>query len=323
MKIEQIISTAILPVVFATLNVSAQDQSKMDPVVSAKATKENPWENSLGLRFVPVPGTKVLFSIWDTRVQDYSKFVEESGHNSMYLGTKDVGGAMYSVDKTVPRGMSRQGASWKDPGFAQGPTHPVVGVSWDDAKAFCKWLTRKERDAGKIAADQEYRLPTDEEWSIAVGSSKYPWGDEVPPPQGGGNYAGSEAKDEQWPANWRTVEGYRDDYPRTSPVGSFLANQYGLYDMGGNVQQMLEDYYNGSMNSEEIVAKHPYYKPDNGPRAYRVLRGGSWRSAPVASFTPYIDPVKGRISPFHDFVAPNYRYCDRGFRCVLVIGAMP
>ena len=103
-----------------------------------------------------------------------------------------------------------------------------------------------------------YRLPTDAEWSAGVGlqgeegtnpkekSSKiklYPWGKEWPPPKGAGNYAGEEAKTGDWPAVWQVIEGYNDGYPRTSPVGSFAANANGLYDMGGNVWQWCEDWY--------------------------------------------------------------------------------
>ncbi len=100
------------------------------------ATKENSFVNSLGMRFVSVPGTKVLFSIWDTRVQDYRAYAE----------------ATPGVD-----------ARWKrrDLGLHPGDDYPVVMVSWNDAKAFCAWLTQKERKEGKIGQDQEYRLPTD------------------------------------------------------------------------------------------------------------------------------------------------------------------
>jgi formylglycine-generating enzyme required for sulfatase activity len=66
-------------------------------------------------------------------------------------------------------GSSSAVATWKDPGFSQGSTHPVVRVSWNDAEEFCKWLTKSERSAGDLPEDREYRLPTDEEWSTAVG----------------------------------------------------------------------------------------------------------------------------------------------------------
>ena len=135
--------------------------------------------NSLGMVFVPVPGTSVLFCIWDTRVQDFQQFVDKTGY--------DATAGMYSFRSD---GQKQRGDTWKHPGFAQGPTHPVCGVSWDDAQAFCHWLTKNERRAGTLAAKQSYRLPTDTEWSAAVGFQKYPWGNQWPPPPGAGNYAG-------------------------------------------------------------------------------------------------------------------------------------
>ena len=132
-----------------------------------------PFENSLGMKFVPVPETKALFSIWDTRVKDYRAYASASS----------------GVD-----------GSWQSPGFTQGEDHPVVKVSWDEVKAFCAWLTQKERSEGKISASQSYRLPSDGEWSVAVGLNEsqsgtpqakdsrtpdvYPWGTQWPPPRG-------------------------------------------------------------------------------------------------------------------------------------------
>ncbi|MEI7728854.1 MAG: bifunctional serine/threonine-protein kinase/formylglycine-generating enzyme family protein [Verrucomicrobiota bacterium] len=226
------------------------------------ASKDHPWTNSLGMPFAPVPGTKVLFGIWVVRVQDYQKYAE----------------ANPSVD-----------SSWKSLRFAQDGIHPVVKVSWNDAKAFCAWLTKKEQREGKLAAGQEYRLPTDAEWSYAVGigdkeengtpgskdgrlPSIYPWGTQWPPPKGAGNYAKLNV----------------DDFEYTSPVGSFQANQFGLYDMGGNVWQWCEDYSNGQSGS-------------------RVMRGASWISRRPGDL-----PSSRRIN-----FTPAYRYYDVGFRVVV------
>ena len=164
------------------------------------ATKESPYENSLGMKFVPVAGAGVLFSIWETRVQDYEVFVRESGHDM------------------------------EKPGFDQGPTHPVVNINEADALAFCGWLTQAERKAGRLNADQSYRLPTDEEWDAAVGPGEFPWGDTWPSPNGAGNYDSSLKV---------------DNYDATSPVGSFAANRYGIYDLGGNVWERVEGRANG------------------------------------------------------------------------------
>jgi formylglycine-generating enzyme required for sulfatase activity len=248
----------------------------------ADATREKPFENSLGMRFVPVPGAKVLFSVWDTRVKDFGAFVKDTG----YVAT----GGMYSLSIA---GWVQQGATWKKPGFPQTPEHPVVGVSWDDAKAFCAWLTKKERTAGLIEGNQSYRLPKDEEWSAAVGGGKYPWGNNWPPRYGAGNYSPS----------LKT-----DDYKYTSAVGDFSANEYGLYDMGGNVWQWCEDWYRAGMNEKEVLEHFPHLKDDGGGKKYRVVRGGSW-----ASYDSMHLLSSYRLNDTHDD-----RGSRGGFRCVLV-----
>jgi formylglycine-generating enzyme required for sulfatase activity len=114
----------------------------------------------------------------------------------------------------------------------------VVGVSLDDARRFCAWLSKKE--------GRTYRLPTSAEWSAAVGPQKYPWGDSFPPPKGAGNYGGSESRHVPLGISVFTIPGYNDGYPRTSPVGSFAPNRSGLYDMGGNVAQWCDEEYKSS-----------------------------------------------------------------------------
>ncbi len=184
---------------------------------------EQPWENSLGMIFKPVPGTKVLFSIWETRVRDYRTFLSETGN------------------------------TWNPPDYPQGPTHPVCSVSWNSAQSFCQWLTKRERRAGQLTANQRYRLPTDAEWSTAVGLSGepdgspsdkqfsetatpyYPWGKDFPPPVGFGNY--------------RRDVG-TDDYDFSSPVGTFPANQFGLFDLSGNAWEWCEDLLYGSAKDQ-------------------------------------------------------------------------
>jgi len=219
------------------------------------ATKDKPYENSLGMKFVPVPitggatdGKRVLFSIWETRVKDYEKFIK--------------------------RNKERE---WPKPDFKQEEEHPAVNVSWEGAVAFCEWLTEEDRKKGKLGKDEHYRLPTDHEWTCAVGLGReedadaipsakndkiadiYPWGKKFPPPKGAGNYYGEETKRNPVSDTTRMpIEGYDDSFDRTASVGSFEANEYGVYDMGGNVWEWCEDWLN----------------PDNKEK--RVLRGASW-----------------------------------------------
>jgi formylglycine-generating enzyme required for sulfatase activity len=265
-----------------------------------KATKDHPWVNSLGMEFVPVAGTEVLFSVWDTRVQDFKAFAADT--NRATVGMSSLGWDGW---------RNNRGATWREPGtgFSQGPTHPVVGVSWNEAKKFCEWLTTRDQSSGMLPRERVYRLPTDAEWSAGVGlqgeegtnpaekSGKielYPWGKEWPPPKGAGNYAGKEAKIGEEPSEWKVIEGYKDDYPRTSPVGSFAANANGLYDMGGNVWQWCEDWYDAAETS-------------------RVLRGASWSGGGNGP-----GPVALRAS-FRFSNAPEIRSADIGFRCVVAV----
>jgi formylglycine-generating enzyme required for sulfatase activity len=237
------------------------------------------WENSLGMKFVSVPGTQVRFCIWKTRVQDFEKFVAATGY--------DATSGMYSLRSD---GWNQRGDTWKNPGFAQGPTHPVCGVNWDDAQAFCKWLTDTERQEGGLKEGQSYRLPTEVEWSQAVGKGKYPWGDEWPPPEGAGNYAGEEVSNADWPSAWPTIQGYRDGFARTSPVGSFKKNAYGLYDMGGNLWEWCGDWYDSNQTD-------------------RVMRGSSWMTIP-----------QGLLSSLRCHELPVTRNNAYGFRVVLAGG---
>ena len=235
------------------------------PVSSTYGDDRKEFENSLGMKFVRIPEANVMFSIWLTRVKDYEIYVKEAGYKSE-TDVRSIG----------TNGWKNRGNTWDKIGFPQEPTHPVCGVSWDDSKAFCAWLTKKDRAAGLIKSDESYRLPTDSEWSHAVGiggreqgktpmekrdglTGVYPWGKEWPPQKGTGNFGGEEANDEKWYPKFGFMVGYKDEFPRTSPVGIFKPNQFGLYDMAGNAQQWCEDWYDAS-------------------NSYHTMSGSSWKS---------------------------------------------
>jgi len=253
------------------------------------ATAARPFVNSLGMKFVPVPGTDVLFSVWEMRVKDYAAYAAER------LGVDD---------------------SWKNPVFEGQPVCPtddcpVVNVSWEDAVAFCEWLSRKE--------GVSYRLPTDAEWSVAVGlptepgvtpkekdekTLGYPWGSSWPPPQGCANY-----RDKSSVAffRWDGIEGYDDGFVTTAPVGSFTPNQFGLYDIGGNVWEWCQDWY-------YFGQKEPFFRSFvmgylGWKTSFRVLRGGAWYSLDKASLR----------SSFRYVAHPSTRNDGFGFRCVVSV----
>jgi len=190
------------------------------------------------------------------------------------------------------------------PCVQQADTYPAVKVSWNDAQTFCAWLTKKELAEGKIKVGQKYRLPTDAEWSVAVGLGKEPGNtpsekidyivdkfakgvtakdlamlrvfplDKEPRTNGGRNFKGN------------------NRFKYTSPARSFAANRFGLHDLSGNVWEWCEDLYNPAKGN------------------YRVLRGGSffdqgiWPSVEGGRRTDWISHTRSHLM-------------NKGFRCVL------
>jgi formylglycine-generating enzyme required for sulfatase activity len=164
--------------------------------------------------------------------------------------------------------------------------YPVETVSWNDAQEF---IGRFNQKTGKV-----YRLPTEAEWEYAARSGgkkyKYSWGNGGP----SGNIADESAKRKH--SDWTVWQGYDDGYAQTAPVGSFSPNELGLYDMTGNVWEWCSDWYGESYYGRSPRANPQ--GPDSGP--VRVLRGGSWGSAPGAlraSFRSRFGP-SGRFGLF-------------------------
>lgn len=277
------------------------------PVSAAMATKDRPYVNELGMKFVPVPGTNVLFSVWKTRRRDFTEYARKKPYDQKG-GIFRVRVEKISEGKVERSWKLDSNASWQSPGFGQTYFHPVVGVSWNEAREFCEWLTQSERDGGRLGPKQRYRLPTDAEWSAAVGPGKYPWGDEWPPPEGAGNYFDEAGAASLRGLGWEHVPG-NDGYARTSPVGTFRENRFGLFDLGGNAREWCEDEYRASMNEAEVLKASPSLEEerDSDGTPFRVCRGGSW-----AHFTP-----ETLLSSRRDFALPTGRSDNFGFRVVL------
>jgi serine/threonine protein kinase len=280
-------STPSSPPAFATPQPTpAKTVVARSPPQSGKS-----WTNTLEMRFVPLGNIHI--AVWQTRLRDFNAFVEATSYDAV--------GGMSSV--VVANGFKLNAMSWKNPGFAQTPEHPVVGVSWEDANQFCAWLTRKERSEGALTAFQSYRVPTDLEWSETVGLSReqgatpeersgkikgiYPWGNSFPPPIDSANYAGSESRVDV-PQTWTVIAGFHDAFPRTAPVSAFQANAHGLCCLGGNVWEWCLDKYNRTMN-------------------WRTLRGGSWATS----------RAEETLSSYRRGYDPLFRSDDVGFRCVI------
>ena len=159
-----------------------------------------------------------------------------------------------------------EGVSWRNPGFAQTNRDPVVCVNWNDAKSYVDWLSKKTR--------QKYRLPSEAEWeyaSRAGGAGRYFFGDSsaLLCKYGNGVDASSKFK---W-QNKTCSDGYG---ARTSPVGSFLPNNFGLHDTIGNVWEWVEDCWNDNYNGAPIDGS----SWTTGDCSNRGTRGGSWLNDP-------------------------------------------
>ncbi len=190
----------------------------------------------------PVRTVSITRGYWMGKTEvtnwQYLLFVKETGYNGLY-----------DADKRYLKHIS---------GGCNMPAtdeHPVVWVSWNNAVAFCSWLTESELVAGRLPEGYVYRLPTEAEWEYAARGGRH--GRET-------RYAGS---------NDITAVAWYDGNSgrRTKPVGMRMANELGLHDMSGNVFEWVHDWY------QESYDDLPNTDPAGpGTGSYRVIRGGCW-----------------------------------------------
>jgi formylglycine-generating enzyme required for sulfatase activity len=211
----------------------------------------------------------------------FKKFVDETNYKTD-AEQDGKGGWGYTGDKVRP--FEQRGFfTWRDWGVDQGDDSPVVNVSWNDAMAFCEWLTKKER--------QRYRLPTEAEWEYACRAgtvSRYYNGDNPEGLTRIGNVADATAKTKL--PSLTTIDS-SDGWAFTAPVGRFQPNNFGLYDMIGNVWEWCSDWY-----AEDYYANSPEQDP-TGPSlgSHRVCRGGGWYDQALLGYCR--SAVRGDCSP--------------------------
>jgi formylglycine-generating enzyme required for sulfatase activity len=167
---------------------------------------------------------------------------------------------------------------WRNPGYAQDDSHPVVCVSWDDANAYARWLSDK--------TGRRYRLLSEAEWEYAARGgttgTRY-WGEnrDVACEYANGADVSTRARvpgTSDWP-----VAQCDDRYGYTAPAGSYRANPFGLHDMLGNVWEWTQDCWNADYAGAPADAA----AWSTGDCALRVVRGGSWEDAPVGLRAAY------------------------------------
>lgn len=229
----------------------------------------------------------------EVTVGQFRRFVEESGY---VTDAEQPGGATQVFDhdwdgyhittQIVHPWKSVQGKSWRDPdwGFPNQKDFPVVCVSYNDMKAFCRWLTSREEKAGRLPSGMEYRLPTEAEWEYACrgGSQEslyFWWGNELEQGEGRLNISAMDllpGRTKGWPlanAPWS------DGYAFVSPVdhyGEAGRNGFGLADMCGGVWEFVIDHFDPKGGHAEIHYEDPELKTVSRP----VCRGGNYFDVP-------------------------------------------
>jgi formylglycine-generating enzyme required for sulfatase activity len=171
------------------------------------------------------------------------------------------------------------------------PAQPVVNVRWDDAAAYCNSLNAAGGFAEAYAARPDgmqltqpvgrgYRLPTEAEWAWAARhadgaqTSRFAWGDALPPAPGSGNFADRSVAG----VLADTIQDYNDDYAGPAPVGRFKPSAAGLYDMAGNAAEWVHDVYAIQARGEEET------DPTGPPSGkHHVIRGSSWMQSSISA----------------------------------------
>jgi formylglycine-generating enzyme required for sulfatase activity len=222
----------------------------------------------------------------EVTVGQFRRFVEAT----KYVTEAEREGQEGEGYDTVRRKMARAaGFTWKNTGWKQSDDHPVVNVTWNDAVAFCKWLSETE--------GREYRLPTEAEWEYACRAgtaSRFSFGDDEKGLPRHGNAADAAAQ-RALPGLEHALAG-DDGHAFTAPVKSFAPNGRGLYDMHGNVSEWCAD---GPRTYQADLVRDPV-GPSQGTQA---RRGGSWAEGAAACRSAARDANK-----------PAYRSADVGFR---------
>jgi formylglycine-generating enzyme required for sulfatase activity len=220
----------------------------------------------------------------------FAAFVGAAG----YLTSAERAGWALGFDE-AGRWQRVAGLSWRNPGFPQGDNQPAVCVSAEDAEAFCLWIGGRE--------GRRYRLPTEAEWEYACRAgalTAWTWGDS--PTAGEPRCNGADAS---WALRFPGSESFAwdDGHQFTSPVALFPANDWGLFDMPGNVQEWCEDGY-APYSPEDAV--DPVGAAGDGSASTRVLRGGSFASPPA-----------GCRAAERDAAPPSASLVTSGFRVAL------
>ena len=236
---------------------------------------------------------RVKEAFWMGRTEvtmgQFRRFAEESGY---LTDAEKQGGAPHCFDPewtgyrfttgVVHPWKATEGKSWRDPGFphALREDFPVVCVSWNDARSFGEWLTKREREAGRLPDGLVYRLPTEAEWEYACrGGSKeshsFWWGNEIEEGEGRINFSSIDflpGRTRTWPL---AKVPWSDGFAFVSPAdhyGERGRNGFGLADTCGGVWEIVLDHFDPTGGHEEVLFAIENVRP--------VCRGGNYFDVP-------------------------------------------
>ena len=222
----------------------------------------------------------------EVSVGQFKRFVEETGY---ITDAEKPGGKTQVFDpewkitaKAPPHPwISLSGKSWRDPnfGFPLRNDYPVVCVSWNDGRAFCEWLTKREKAAGRLPNGMEYRLPTEAEWEYAArggqGNTAFWWGNDLSEGEGRLNISAIDflpGRNKTWPL---AKAPWSDGFAFVSPVDHFGEkgrNAFGLADICGGVWEIVLDHFDPKGGHEELYTVKENYRP--------VCRSGNYFDVP-------------------------------------------
>lgn len=223
----------------------------------------------------------------EVTVAQFRQFVEANDYRTEYERNPHPFTLLAVVDGDSIRNLY---CTWHAPSFPQEDDHPVVCVTWQDAMAFCQWLSQRE--------DCHYRLPTEAEWEYAcrAGTSGA-----FSVRHEGLHFPAANIRGAGASLSYTADPEPADDYRYTSPVGSFPSNAFGLFDMHGNVEEWCSDWYGADFY------RHSPRSDPHGPETgtERVARGGS-----------FLFPAHRARSANRAMFAPETSYSFVGFRVV-------
>lgn len=240
-----------------------------------------PWENTLKMKFVPLG--HAMLSVTEVRRRDFLEYMKAE-----------------KLPGVPERELNKEEELNK----------PVTFVTRAEAQGFCRWLTEKEQAMEIIEGEHSYRLPTDDEWSMAANMPRekgdtpaerhlrvdgvYPWGYSWPPPPKPGNLFDSSAA-AQAGKGATGIAGYEDGFAGPAPVGSFRLDARGLADLSGNVWEWVQEDFGG----------------DDPARAmYGTARGGAWTTKDRQEL----------LASYRRALPADSREADVGFRVLLTDG---